>query len=151
MGSYGIHQLLIRAIHYVSEGCKKTSLFSSLTVLILLQPLLSPQLVLFYPHNSRTLMEFSSAMNTSGIYICESFLWSLSWPGGRPQHWGFSGLSHSAVQAITIIIARGRWDLALHSGKVWNSPGRNGTASKFHTSLGVTANFLYSVFDWKHI
>lgn len=28
---------------------------------------------------------------------------------------------------------------------------RNGTANTFHTSLGVTANFLYSVFDWKHI
>lgn len=34
---------------------------------------------------------------------------------------------------------------------VWSGHGRNGTASTFHTSLGVTANFLYCTFDWKHI
>lgn len=34
---------------------------------------------------------------------------------------------------------------------VWSGHGRNGTASTFHTSLRVTANFLYCTFDWKHI
>ena len=63
----------------------------------------------------------------------------------------FSELSHRQVQGITMAIVRGRWDLALHGRKVWNSPGRNGMVNTFHTSLGVTANFLYSVFDWKHI
>lgn len=95
----------LRAIHHVSSRC--------FTVLILLHPLLSPTFLLFYPHNSRILMEFSSVMKTSGVYICESFLWSVSWPGGWPQHWAFSGLSQSAVQGITIAKARGRWDLAL--------------------------------------
>lgn len=78
------------------------------------------------------------------------------WPAFCGQHTGnskeiFSELSHREDQGITITTLRGRWDLAHHSRKVWNSTGRNGTANTFHTSLGVTANFLYSVFDWKHI
>lgn len=47
------------------------------------------------------------------------YLWILAvvseLAGGRPQHQGFSGLSHSAVQGMTTAIVRGRRDLALCS------------------------------------
>lgn len=142
---------ILWAIHHVSDGCKE-SLFCHFTVLILLHPLLTlPHFSCFSPIILGHSWSFSSVMKTSTVYICKSVMWSANWPGCSPQHWGFSGLSHSAVQGITIAIARGRWDLALQSGKVWSSPGRNGTASTFHTSLGVTTNFLYCIFDWKHI
>lgn len=85
------------------------------------------------------------------------YLWNPSWgqhimagrggdTGTWMQHLGFSGFSHSAFQSMTTAIVRGRRDLATRSGH-----GKNGTASTFHTSLGVTANFLYCTFDWKHI
>lgn len=86
-------------------------------------------------------------------FICETHPGvNLLWPGGAAtlepwvQHEGFSGFAHSAFQSMTTAIVRGRRDLA-----TWSGHGKNGTASTFHTSLGVTANFLYCTFDWKHI
>lgn len=117
-------------------------------------PLISHTFMFLQTHKSRKLGEFSSVMNKSGVFICESFLWSLSWLGGarglaaplgflwafsqrRPRH----DYCYSEREAGSGTVKRG----------VWSGHGRNGTASTFHTSLGVTANFLYCTFDWKHI
>lgn len=48
------------------------------------------------------------------LLICDSFLWSLHWPGLAAAR-GFSGLSHNAIQGLTRIIARKRRDLAKQS------------------------------------
>lgn len=103
------------------------------------------------PHKSTILREFSSVMNTSGVFICESFLWSVSWPGGLATALGFLwAFSQLRPRHYYCYSERGAGSGTVERG-VWSGHGRNGTASTFHTSLGVTANFLYCTFDWKHI
>lgn len=73
------------------------------------------------------------------------------WPAACGQHSGvFSELSHRGVQGNTISEREVGSGTPPQQESVEQSR-RNGTANTFHTSLGVTANFLYSVFDWKHI
>lgn len=70
-----------------------------------------------------------------GLAAALRFLWAFS--QRLPRH----DYCYSEREAGSGTVERG----------VWSGHGRNGTASTFHTSLGVTANFLYCTFDWKHI
>lgn len=111
-------------------------------------------LLFLSPYNCRIIRDFSWS---SCVFVCESFLWSATWPewGGvdagrraRGFRWAFSQRRPRHYYCYS---ERRRRDLAVQSGKVWSGHGRNGTASTFHTSLGVSANFLYCTLDWKHI
>lgn len=93
VGTCGIHQSIpstfntLWAIHHVSHDCQDVSLFLcfALPLLFPLFPPLSPTLLFCPPHRFGILREFSLVMNTSRVFICESFLWSVSWRGGWPQ------------------------------------------------------------------
>lgn len=82
VGTCGTHQSILstfntlQSIHHVSRDCQDASMFHFPTF-----PLLSHSFLFFPRHKFRILWEFSSAMNKSGVFICESFLWSVSWPG----------------------------------------------------------------------
>lgn len=139
------------AIHHFSHDCQSVSLSLSYSPSpISTFPSSFSHTSFLVPYKFKILREFSPVMNTSRVFICESFLWSLSWPGGLAAElvflWAFSQRRprhdcYSEREAGSGTAERG----------VWSGHGRNGTVSTFHTSLGVTANFLYCTFDWKHI
>lgn len=79
--------------------------------------------------------ELAREGEVGGLAAALGFLWAFS--QHRPRH----DYCYSEREAGSGTAERG----------VWSGHGRNGTASTFHTSLGVTANFLYCTFDWKHI
>lgn len=73
-------------------------------------------------------------------------------PASRGQHSGvFSELSHRSPRHYYRYSEREVGSGTPAQQESVEQSRRNGTANTFHTSLGVTANFLYSVFDWKHI
>lgn len=102
-----------------------------------------------HTHNSRIIREFS-LITKEGFYL---WIFGVVSELARGLACSTRYYLHflTALSKVLLLLLRRRRDLALKSGRLWSGHGRNGTASTFHTSLGVTANFLYCSFDWKHI
>lgn len=94
----------LRVIRHVSCDYQEASVppFSTLSAF--------PTFVLTISHISfhfpPICFKFSYVMNT-GVSICESFLWSVSWPGGVGV-WGCGGASHSSRVSLGFLTAQSK-------------------------------------------
>lgn len=154
VGIWGIYQRVLstfnmsRTINHISKVCQD----SSISLFYVLSPscsCFSPPvshiLCFFSPHKSKGFREISSLWAQVGILFVNPSCGQWDWPK-RKVSLGFLTASSKAW-----LLLQQEGDGIWQQRRVWSGHGRNGTASTFHTSFGLTANFLYRAFDWKHI